>query len=115
MRMQVQVRASVATLALVAAACAGRDPAAHAPSAVDAPIVADAPSAGEGDLSEVLIVGGWSPYEVFAGGFNPWLEGAAIEVTAWLDQLLPARPAPAGAVRIDVIVPWEVMETVRAE
>ena len=124
MGMKGQARAMVVVLALLAAACATSDPAgersdaavgveetpsasasgfAPGPSASPPP----APTVREGELAEVLIVEGWSPYEVFAGGFNPWLEGAAIEVTAWLDQLLPARQAPAGAVRIDVDVAVE--------
>ena len=124
MGIRVRVRASVVALALVAVACAGGDPAADVSgAAVDTEVVpevsapraapepeaprAPAPTVREGELAEVLIVEGWHPYQVFAGGFNPWLEGAAIDVMEWLDQLLPARPAPEGAVRFDVDVAVE--------
>ena len=124
MGMRVRMCASVVALALVAVACAGGDPAADvseaaedteivpeasAPGAAPEPEAprAPAPIVREGELAEVLIVGGWHPYEVFAGGFNPWFDGAAMEVMEWLDQLLPARPTPEGAVRIDVDVAVE--------
>ena len=124
MAMKGRAHAMVVVLALLAVACATSDPAgeeseaavgveetpsASAPGSAPVPSAppGPAPIVREGELAEVMIVEGWSPYEVFAGGFNPWLEGAAIEVTAWLDQLLPARQAPAGAVRIDVDVAVE--------
>ena len=112
-------------LTLAAAACSGAEvadgpevevPPVSAPGPAPAPPPSDAPAVPpvgsvpmvrEGELAEVLIVEGWHPYEVFAGGFNPWPEGAAIDVMAWLDQLLPARPTPVGAVRIDVDVAVE--------
>jgi hypothetical protein len=117
--MRIRARTMLAALALLAAACAGGETArdalreeagaegsASAPSTAPSP-APPAPAPREGELAEVMIVEGWHPYAVFDGGFNPWLDGAAMEVMGWLDQLLPARPAPAGAVAIDVDVTVE--------
>lgn len=108
---RVQARAMVVVIGFLIVACAGGE------GAVDGPAVASdaaaatppAPSARvrEGELAEVLIVEGWDPYPVFADGFSPWVDGAAMEVMDWLEHLLPARPAPAGATRIDIDVAVE--------
>ena len=121
MGQRVRARAMVAAISLVVVACAGGEGAADGPAsdaAVASPPAANpapAPSAPpapparvrEGELAEVLIVEGWDPYPVFADGFSPWLDGAAMEVIDWLEYLLPARPAPAGATRIAVDVAVE--------
>ena len=120
---RVQVRAMVVALALMVVACAGGEGAADGPAVASDGAAASPPAANpapapsappppparmrDGELAEVLIVEGWDPYPVFADGFNPWFDGAAMEVMEWLDQLLPARPAAAGAVRIDVDVAVE--------
>ena len=132
MGLRIAGRIIVVAVALAVVACAGGeaagsrldatlDPVAQPPSAASpapAPTAPTAPpalpdlpdlpaKAREGTLAEVRIVEGWHPYEVFSGGFNPWLDGAALEVMDWLDQLLPVRPAPPGAVEIDVDVAVE--------
>jgi hypothetical protein len=120
---RVQARAMVAALALVVVACVGREGAVGEPAVASDAAAASPPSAStapgpaappapparvrEGELAEVLIVEGWDPYAVFADGFSPWLDGAAMEVIDWLEYLLPARPAPAGATRIDIDVAVE--------
>jgi hypothetical protein len=117
-----QVRTMLVVLALAATACS--DGAADA-AGVAAPEVGP-PVAGESDVSAPVapvdpgpevrdddasgprIVEGWSPYPVFADGFSPWSEGSALDVVEWLDQLLPSRAAPEGAVSIDVDVSAEL-------
>jgi len=79
-------------------------PAPPAPPAAAPPTVTSASRVGALDLSGVRIEEGWDPYPVFADGFNPWFDGAAVPVIRWADRLLPARPAPEGAVRVTVTV-----------
>jgi hypothetical protein len=117
-----RARVALVAVALLAAACgdggAAADrsgPVAEAPAAppasgspapvdraVDRPV-----TAREGELADVRIVAGWDPYAVFAEGFSPWVDGAAMEVTDWIEHLLIARRAPDGAARIEVDVAIE--------
>jgi hypothetical protein len=59
------------------------------------------------DLSGVAILAGWSPYPVFADGFDPWVDGDSMPVSDWARRLLPSRPAPDGAVDVRVDVSLE--------
>lgn len=122
MRSRVKLPMVAFVLAVLAAGCGvlgdqdARDPEASAlvptpstpppPAAPTEPV--DPPAELlEADLAGVRIVAGWDPYPVFDGGFSPWTDGAAMEVVDWLQHLLPARPAPLGAARIDVEVAQE--------
>jgi hypothetical protein len=115
-------RAALAGIALVAVACADGEPSGGGPAAESdgaspptmpapspAPVVPPAPPVRvrEGELAEVMIVAGWDPYPVFVDGFDPWTDGAAMEVVDWLDHLLPARAVSGHAARIEIDVAVE--------
>jgi hypothetical protein len=110
-------RTALLACALLVAACSGGP--VQAPSASEPTLPTDTsnesprpaqpadPEAPDVLTSGLRIVAGWSPYAVFAAGFNPWLADPTMSVLEWAERLVPARPTPDGATRIEVDVTVE--------